>query len=193
MAATAASEPPAPVALRGRDEPVESLLQIGDLAKAVGKSVRAIHLYEELGLLTPHARSKGRFRLFGHDALVRVRWIGKLQDLGLTLTEIQSIVREWEQEPSAPGAMRRMRDTYGARLAETRTQIAHLKALEAELAASLHYLDTCDSCDPARLLNACVSCDLHNCDQSIPELVKGFQVGNPSSPPAPHASDSSAR
>src|SRR6516225_8505472 len=51
------------------------LMQIGDLARETGKTVRAIHLYEELGLLTPAARSKGRFRLYGREALVRIRWI----------------------------------------------------------------------------------------------------------------------
>ena len=38
----------------------DKLLQVGDLAKASGKTVRAIHHNEELGLLQPHARSKGR-------------------------------------------------------------------------------------------------------------------------------------
>jgi MerR family transcriptional regulator, copper efflux regulator len=155
----------------------EALLQVGDLAKAAGKTVRAIHLYEELGLLRPHARSKGRYRLFGEDSLVRVRWIGKLQDLGLSLTDIQGIVREWETAPSAPGAMRLMRDTYRTRLAETRAQIARLRALENELAASLEYLDTCHTCDPARLIHACTRCDLHSCEQHAPDLVAGFHAG----------------
>src|SRR4051794_30996620 len=70
------------------------LLQVGDLAKATGKTVRAIHLYEELGLLRAHERSKGRYRLFTSDALIRVRWISKLQNLGLSLSEIQELVRE---------------------------------------------------------------------------------------------------
>ena len=161
-----------------RDETGEELLQVGDLAKAGGKTVRAIHLYEELGLLTPHARSKGRYRLFGHDALVRVRWIGKLQELGLTLAQIQTIVKAWEEAPSAPGAMRLMRDSYRTRLAETRAQIARLRALESELASSLSYLDTCDTCDPARLLDACVACDQHQCDHHAPELVAGFHAGH---------------
>jgi hypothetical protein len=65
----------------------ERLLQVGDIAKATGKTVRAIHHYEEMGLLTPHARSKGRYRLYDQNALTRVRWIGKLHDLGLSLTE----------------------------------------------------------------------------------------------------------
>src|SRR6188768_1544880 len=65
----------------------EQLLQVGDIAKATGKTVRAIHHYEEVGLLTPHARSKGRYRLYDNAALTRVRWIGKLHDLGLSLSQ----------------------------------------------------------------------------------------------------------
>ena len=30
-----------------------TLLRVGDIARATGKTVRAIHLYEELGLLRP--------------------------------------------------------------------------------------------------------------------------------------------
>src|ERR1700755_3483609 len=78
----------------------EELLQVGDLARLCGKTVRAIHLYEELGLLRPHARSKGRYRLFSRDAVVRVRWIGKLQELGLSLPTIQSELRAWGASPS---------------------------------------------------------------------------------------------
>ena len=163
------------------EEPVDDeagLLQVGDLARAVGRTVRAIHLYEELGLVRPNGRSKGRYRLFDAGALVRVRWIAKLQDLGLTLGEIQGIVREWEQAPSAPGAMRLMRSTYAARLSETRAQIERLRALESELASSLRYLETCDSCDPARLIEACSCCERHDEHEPLPELVEGFRAGN---------------
>src|SRR5215467_5714352 len=74
----------------------ERLLQVGDIAKASGKTVRAIHHYEEVGLLRPHARSKGRYRLYDQAALARVKWIGKLHDLGLSLTQIQELVAVWE-------------------------------------------------------------------------------------------------
>ena len=84
--------------------------------------MRAIHLYEELGLLTPAARSKGRYRLYGREALVRIRWIGKLQDMGFSLGDIQTIVREWERTSSAPGAMETMREVYEQKLEETREQ-----------------------------------------------------------------------
>ena len=47
-------------------EPIgnQHLLRVGDLARQTGKTVRAIHLYEELGLLAPATRSSGGFRLY---------------------------------------------------------------------------------------------------------------------------------
>jgi MerR family transcriptional regulator, copper efflux regulator len=154
----------------------DGLLQVGDLAKLCGKTVRAIHLYEELGILLPHARSKGGYRLFSPDAVVRVRWIGKLQDLGLSLPTIQSVVREWEKSSSAPGAMAKMREIYRQKLASTRGQIERLRALETELAESLRYLETCDTCDPVRVFEACDCCDLHETGELPPELVAGFRA-----------------
>ena len=152
------------------------MLQVGDLAKAAGKTVRAIHLYEELGLLRPSKRSKGRYRLYGPDALTRARWIGKLQELGMSLQDIRTVVQEWESSPSAPGAMSRMSEVYRSKLLETREQISRLVSLEHELAASLAYLETCDACDPARLLSSCFSCEMHCQAAQAPELVAGLSA-----------------
>jgi DNA-binding transcriptional MerR regulator len=152
------------------------LMQIGDLAREAGKTVRAIHLYEELGLLTPAARSKGGFRLYAGEALVRIRWIGKLQEMGFSLTDVQTIVRQWENVTSAPGAMKRMREVFARKLDETIAQRRRIEALERDLRASLEYLDTCDVCDPQRLLSACHRCDLHDKEADVPELVAGFRA-----------------
>lgn len=151
-------------------------MQIGDLARESGKTVRAIHLYEELGLLRPAARSKGRYRLYDGDALVRIRWIGKLQEMGFSLGDIQIIVRDWEQSSSAPRAMVKMRELYQKKLEEAREQARKLEALASDLQASLAYLDTCEVCDPERLITACSRCDLHDCNHKVPELVAGLQA-----------------
>ena len=151
-------------------------MQVGDLAKESGKTVRAIHLYEELGLLKPAARSKGRYRLYDDEALVRIRWIGKLQEMGFSLTDIQVIVRDWEQSSSAPRAMVRMRELYEKKLQETREAARRLETLANDLKASLSYLDTCEVCDPERLITACSNCDLHDCNHKVPELVRGLHA-----------------
>lgn len=154
----------------------QKLMQIGDLARETGKTVRAIHLYEELGLLKPAARSKGRYRLYDDDALVRIRFIAKLQQMGFSLSDIQVVVRGWERSLSAPHAMVKVRETYRRKLDEARAQIARLATLERELEASLVYLDGCEVCDPDRLITACTRCDVHDAGKKVPELVAGLHA-----------------
>jgi MerR family copper efflux transcriptional regulator len=162
------------------------LMQVGDLAKETGRTVRAIHLYEELGLLSPAGRSKGRYRLYSAESLVRIRWIGQLQELGFSLGDIQTVVREWERIESAPGATRRMREVYARKLEETREQRRRLEQLEHEIEASIGYLDTCAAvCDPERLVSACKCCDLHEKhakEVHVPDLVQGFRAHSPHAP-----------
>lgn len=166
--------PLAKTALDGAREDDVQRLRVGDLAQRTSKTVRALHLYEELGLLEPSERSKGGFRLYGAEAVTRVRWISKLQQMGFSLPDIKEILVQWENADSAPGAMHRVRALYTQKLEETRAQIEKLRALEAELASSIDYLDTCDRCDPERLINACPSCDLHHC--GAPDLVAGLHT-----------------
>ncbi len=184
MGPTEGTDEGPPVELRDAADSRRDLMQIGDLARETGKTVRAIHLYEELGLLAPAGRSKGGFRLYASDALLRIRWIGKLQEMGFSLGDIQTIVREWELMNSAPGAMKGMREVYVRKLEETRAQLRRLESLAAELVGSVAYLDTCDVCDPQRLLSACNCCDLHDKELGVPELVLGFRASQSTASPA---------
>ena len=153
------------------------LLQVGELAKATGKTVRAIHLYEELGLLRAHDRSKDRYRLFTTDALIRVRWISKLQNLGLSLAEIQELVREQDGSGSATLAAQKLKQAYVGRLAETRRKMEELRELEAELEQSLAYLTACDSaCESKAPVHSCPSCERHPEREHAPELVTAVHV-----------------
>jgi MerR family copper efflux transcriptional regulator len=151
-------------------------LRVGDLAKRTHKTVRALHLYEEHGLLTPAQRSSGGYRLYGRDAELRVRWIDKLQQMGFSLTDIKHIVHDVDSSGAAPTAMHRVQDLFREKLAETREQLRRLSALEGELEASLTYLQTCDGCETEKLLSACHGCERHDCNHQAPELVLGFRV-----------------
>lgn len=151
------------------------LLQVGELAKATGKTVRAIHLYESMGLLTPARRSKGRYRLFAPDAKVRINWITKLQSLGLSLTEIQEIAEQRKASPSAQRAAAELKEVYVEKLAEVRETLAKYRELESELEASLAFLDTCTNhCEHDQQVADCLSCRHHSEDEGeAPELVAG--------------------
>ena len=152
-------------------------LRVGELAKRTKKTVRALHLYEELGLLHPLLRSKGGFRLYAQSAITRVHWITKLQDMGFSLTEIRALVSELEQlgSDSAPGAMAKIRELFKQKLEETRLQRLRLESLEAELKESLEYLETCKTCDIEEAFQACTDCSLHERHHLAPELITGFR------------------
>lgn len=168
---------PASVPAPAAAEAAGVLMQVGDLAKETGKTVRALHLYEELELLRPQGRSKGGFRLYGQDSVRRIRWIGRLQELGFSLGDIQTLAKDFATSAVAPAAMVRVREQYADKLAATRDQIARLRQLESELEASLAFLEACDSvCEPETVTRACTSCDHHDCHDPMPELVAGLHA-----------------
>lgn len=64
------------------------LLKIGDLAKRTGLTVRALHHYDSIGLLTPSARSDAGYRLYNQADVVRLHQIQALRQFGLALADI---------------------------------------------------------------------------------------------------------
>src|SRR5262245_31978340 len=157
---------------------LEKPLRVGELAKRTGKTVRALHLYEEMGLLQPIHRSKGGFRLYAPSAVQRVEWISKLQDAGFSLHQLQDLRGLVEDAGAAPLAMGQVREIFAERLRETRNQIARLGQLEKELVASLAYLDGCRTCEPVHQTGECGSCN-HNGHEGVsqPILVAGIHRG----------------
>lgn len=77
-----------------------SLLKIGDIAKKTGLTVRALHHYDEIGLLTPSARSASGFRLYTRDDLEQLQKIKSLQQLGFALQEIAGVLKDKTQSLS---------------------------------------------------------------------------------------------
>ena len=67
-------------------------MKIGELAKACDVSVDTVRYYEKQGLLAAMNRSEGGYRLFGQDAMERLRFIRKAQSLGFTLNEIHGLL-----------------------------------------------------------------------------------------------------
>src|SRR5437867_12834699 len=109
------------------------LVRVGALARATGKTVRAIHLYEELGLLKPQTRSSGGFRLYHGRAVERVRWIDLLHGLGFSLPEMRGILDKWWNADLGPAAMHELRDLFQPKLDQTREAMRSHAQPEREL------------------------------------------------------------
>lgn len=150
-------------------------LRVGQLAKAVGKSVRAVHLYEELGLLKPVARTSGGFRQFDDAAIERVVWINKLQAIGFSLTEIQAFVAEFERADSGRIATDQVRDVFDKKLRDIRVQLEQIRVVEKDLEDALAYLVACKDCSLELLPADCNGCPNQTGNrESVPELFAGL-------------------
>lgn len=68
-------------------------LTIGALAKAAGVHVETVRYYQRRGLVAQPKRQTGSVRRYGDDAVKRLRFIRRAQELGFTLEEIKILVR----------------------------------------------------------------------------------------------------
>ncbi|WP_026423729.1 MerR family transcriptional regulator [Actinokineospora inagensis] len=64
--------------------------RVGDLARATGVTVRALHHYDQLGLLVPSTRTSGGHRAYTGDDVRRLHHIVALRGFGLGLAEVQA-------------------------------------------------------------------------------------------------------
>jgi DNA-binding transcriptional MerR regulator len=171
MASTSDLSTPAPAS-----PPGAHLLRVGDIARATGKTVRAIHLYEELGLLRPATRSSGGFRLYDPSAADRVRWIDSLHSLGFSLQEMREVLQSWWSSEQGDAAMSGLRELFTRKLAETRDAVRRHQQLERELEEGLQYLETCESCAAPGPVRACVNCQQDHGVPDPPSLVAGINT-----------------
>ncbi|TCJ96828.1 MerR family transcriptional regulator [Nocardia alba] len=65
---------------------------IGELARRTGLSARTIRFWSDSAVIPPLARSAGGYRLYGADAVGRLRLIRTLRELGLGLDAVREVL-----------------------------------------------------------------------------------------------------
>jgi DNA-binding transcriptional MerR regulator len=88
-------------------------LTVGKMAELAGVTVRTLHHYDALGLLTPGARSEAGYRLYGDVDFERLHEILFYRELGFRLDEIKAILQDPEHDRGK--ALRHQRDLLEAR------------------------------------------------------------------------------
>jgi MerR family transcriptional regulator, thiopeptide resistance regulator len=109
-----------------------SQYQVKEVARISGVSVRTLHHYDQIGLLTPEGRSDTGYRLYSESDLLRLQQILVQRALGLPLEDIRKVL----DDPSFNriAALRQQREELVARAEQTQAMIrgidAALHALE---------------------------------------------------------------
>lgn len=70
------------------------LLKVGQLAKSTGISVRTLHHYDEIDLLSPSARTDSGHRLYNRADVIRLHRIQSLKQLGISLQQIAVVIAD---------------------------------------------------------------------------------------------------
>jgi DNA-binding transcriptional MerR regulator len=107
--------------------------RIGEIAAKVGLTERTIRYYEELGLLESVKRLDGGVRVYTDDDVRRLKYIGKLKMLGLTLQEMLELERMYQRQRSNKSVLPRLIELLDAHLTTLSDRMGELGALRDEI------------------------------------------------------------
>ena len=148
--------------------------KVGELAELTNKTVRALRLYEERGLLKPQSRSRGGYRLYGAAEVDRVRLIDALQSVGMSLTEIAELVDDYQSATAREVGVVELRAAYRRRLQDVTEKIEMLMAMKTKLTDGINFLDGCVPCQEQSAECACRDCDRLATNESDLLMVTGM-------------------
>lgn len=122
------------------------MMRIGELGKKADCLVQTVRFYESEGLLPEPARSEGNFRLYDEVHLQRLLFIRRCRAKDMTLDEIRQLLNLRDRPELGCGEVNALVDAH---IAQVRTKMKELRALEREL------MDLRRSCDSARTSREC--------------------------------------
>ena len=122
------------------------MMRIGELGKKADCLVQTVRFYESEGLLPEPARSEGNFRLCNAVHLQRLLFIRRCRAKDMTLDEIRQLLNLRDRPELGCGEVNALVDAH---IAQVRTKMKELRALEREL------MDLRRSCDSARTSREC--------------------------------------
>ncbi|HYW13541.1 MAG TPA: MerR family transcriptional regulator, partial [Longimicrobium sp.] len=110
--------------------------KVGELAKRTGTTVRTLHHYDEIGLLTPSQRTAAGHRLYTVGDVARLQQVASLRSLGFPLDEIRDVLN---QERLSPLDIVRMHaDRMRQQVRSQQRLVERLDALAAGLGEAEH-------------------------------------------------------
>jgi DNA-binding transcriptional MerR regulator len=74
-------------------------IQVGELAKRTGLTVRTLHHYDEVGLLKPSLHTGAGYRLYTAADVARLQQVLSLRQLGFSLEEIRDCLSQTDFAP----------------------------------------------------------------------------------------------
>ncbi len=107
---------------------------IGKLAAAGKVKIDTIRYYERQGLIAPEGRTEAGYRIFGTEAVRRVKFIRKAQRVGFTLAEISRLLEFGTSQEATAGDVLAITQKKIDRHQSKINELEELKSILGELA-----------------------------------------------------------
>lgn len=120
-------------------------LTIGKLAKEAGVKVDTVRYYERRRLLREPARSPSGYRQYLPEAVTRIRFIKRAQELGFSLDEIDELLRLRIETDTACDDVKAQAE---AKVANIQTKIQALERIQKTL---FNLIENCDQRQPTEV------------------------------------------
>ncbi len=112
----------------------EQATQIGAVAKKLGVTTRTIRYYEEIGLMGPPERLGGGARMYNRADVLRLKFILKLKELGITLKEMQELAANFDtQSQEFESITPKLVEILDGHISKVDQKIANLSSLRREI------------------------------------------------------------
>lgn len=125
-------------------------LTIGKLAKLAGVGVETVRYYQNCGLLQEPPKPKQGYRHYPREALERLHFIKRAQELGFTLREIGTLIE-------LDGRGSEVRVLVAEKLGVIQAKIAHLITVQSTLEQLIRECDGKDDLSNCPLLSSLCS------------------------------------
>lgn len=113
---------------------VQAMLTVGQVSERFGVTVRTLHHYDAIGLLSPGERSSAGYRLYTEADVLRLQHVVVYRRLGFPLEQISELLDGGEDRPDVLGHLRRQRAAVMSRLDELSDLVTAIdRALEREM------------------------------------------------------------
>jgi DNA-binding transcriptional MerR regulator len=148
-------------------------LKVGRLAERTGLTVRTLHHYDEIGLLSPSERTRSGHRLYGEEEVARLQQIASLKHLGLALEEIRACLALPEY------TLERTLDLHIERLDAQLARQGQLRDLVVQLRDRLRSAEDVSVDDLTRTIEITMSYEKYYTPEQLKQLERRAQEVGP--------------
>lgn len=111
------------------------MMNIGEASLASGVSAKMIRYYEQIGLMTPPARTGNNYRTYGDEDVHNLRFIKRSRTLGFSLEETETLLKLWQDKTRESSAVK---DIALSHIADLERKIADMKSMVKTLSHLAH-------------------------------------------------------